>query len=78
MSDTFLTAEEVGELTGVRMGRGGKTREQIQVEWLRTSGIPFWTNARGRPIIARVAIEGRQNNEDKPRKKYQPRALALG
>ncbi|OBR54133.1 DUF4224 domain-containing protein [Paraburkholderia tropica] len=78
MSDTFLTAEEVGELTGIRMGRGGKTREQRQVEWLRTSGIPFWTNARGRPIIARVAIEGRQKNEGTPRKKYQPRALAMG
>lgn len=78
MSDTFLTAEEVGELTGIRMGRSGKTREQLQVDWLRTSGIPFWTNARGRPIIARAAIEGKQKNEDPPRKKYQPRALAMG
>ncbi|WP_081070827.1 DUF4224 domain-containing protein [Burkholderia territorii] len=78
MSDTFLTAEEVGELTGIRSGRRGKTREQLQVEWLRTSGIPFWTNARGRPIIARVAIEGKTKNEDAPRKKYQPRALAMG
>jgi len=78
MSDTFLTESEVAELSGVRIGRCGKTREQLQVEWLRTSGIPFWTNARGRPIIARVAIEGRQKNEDMPRKKYQPRALAPG
>lgn len=78
MSDTFLTAEEVGELTGVLMGRRGKTREQLQVEWLRTSGIPFWTNARGRPIIARAAIEGRRKDEDAPRKKYQPKALAMG
>ncbi|WP_233886163.1 DUF4224 domain-containing protein [Paraburkholderia flagellata] len=49
----------MGELTGVLTGRRGKTREQLRVEWLRTSGIPFWTNARGRPIISRSAIEGR-------------------
>ncbi|WP_321913509.1 DUF4224 domain-containing protein [Paraburkholderia sp. J11-2] len=78
MSDTFLTAEEVGELTGVRMGRGGKTREQLQVEWLRTSGIPFWTNARGRPIIARVAIEGKTASAEQPRKKWQPKVMMLG
>ncbi|TDV39583.1 uncharacterized protein DUF4224 [Paraburkholderia caballeronis] len=78
MSDTFLTADEVAELTGVRTGRRGKTREQLQVEWLRTSGIPFWTNARGRPIIARAAIEGRQSTDEPPRKKWQPKALALG
>ena len=52
---TFLTPEEVCELTGVRVGRAGKSREQLQVAWLRISGIPFWTNARGRPIIARAA-----------------------
>jgi Domain of unknown function (DUF4224) len=77
MSDTFLTAEEVAELTGVRIGRRGKTREELQVEWLRTSGIPFWTNARGRPIIARTAIEGKQA-ADQPRKKWQPKVMMLG
>lgn len=77
MSDTFLTPEEVRELTGILMGRFGKTREELQIEWLRTSGIPFWTNARGRPIIARSAIEGRPVAEQ-PKKKWVPRALALG
>lgn len=77
MSDTFLSTEEVAELTGVRVGRNGKTREQLQIEWLRTSGIPFWTNARGRPIIARAAIEGKPSAEQ-PRKKTVPAALALG
>lgn len=78
MSDTFLTPDEVAELTGILTGRRGKTREQLQVEWLRTSGIPFWTNARGRPIIARAAIEGRATAEDQPRKTWQPKVLALG
>lgn len=78
MSDTFLSAEEVAELTGVRIGRRGKTREELQVEWLRTSGIPFWTNARGRPIIARSAIDGRKSKEDAPRRKSVPQALLVG
>jgi hypothetical protein len=78
MSDTFLTPEEVGELTGIRAGRHGKTREQMQVEWLRTSGIPFWTNARGRPIIARVAIEGKTAPSEQPRKKWQPKVMMFG
>ena len=77
MSDTFLSPEEVAELTGVLVGKRGKTREELQVDWLRTSGIPFWTNARGRPIIARVSIEGRPVAEQ-PRKKWQPKVLGVG
>lgn len=78
MSDTFLTEKEVAELSGVRAGRQGKTREALQVEWLRTAGIPFWTNARGRPIIARASIEGRGPAKAEPeRKKWQPPTLSL-
>lgn len=77
MSNTFLAPEEVAELTGIRTGRRGKTREQLQVDWLRTSGIPFWTNARGRPIIARSTIEGRGSDEETTKKRWQPKVLAL-
>lgn len=77
MSDTFLSSDEIAELTGIRMGRRGMTREELQVEWLRTSGIPFWTNARGRPVIARAAIEGRQASAEQPKKKWQPKVLAM-
>ncbi|NUX55963.1 DUF4224 domain-containing protein [Paraburkholderia youngii] len=77
-TETFLSPEEVAELTGVKIGRGGHTREELQVEWLRGSGIPFWTNARGRPIIARVAIEGRTSREDLPKKKWQPKMMMAG
>lgn len=80
MSDTFLSAEEVAELSGIRTGQNGKSREELQIAWLRTSGIPFWTNARGRPIIARSAIEGASRGQaasEAPRKKWQPPTLAL-
>lgn len=78
MSDTFLSQEEAAELTGVKVGRRGRTREDLQAEWLRSSGIPFWTNARGRPIIARAAIEGRNSREELPKKKWQPRLMIAG
>lgn len=75
MSDTFLSAEEIGELSGILTGRKGKTREQLQVAWLRTSGIPFWTNARGRPIVARAAIEGRSTSAESSPRKWSPAVL---
>lgn len=57
--DTFLKPEEVAELTGIRTGRAGKTRLELQIAWLRTSGLRFWVNACGRPIVPRTAIDGR-------------------
>ena len=80
MSDTLLSPQEIEELTGVKTGRNKRTREQLQIEWLRASGIPFWENARGRPIVARAAIEGRRAAEvaaAEPKKKWQPPALSL-
>jgi len=84
VSDTFLSPEEVEELTGVKTGKtinGRKyTREELQIDQLRSAGIPFWPNARGRPIVARAVIEGRKVAEvatAEPRKKWQPAALAL-
>ncbi|WP_157314202.1 DUF4224 domain-containing protein [Chitinibacter sp. GC72] len=58
MSALFLTRDELIELTGVKTGQGGKPREVLQSQWLRSVGIPYWVNARGAPIVARVAIEG--------------------
>lgn len=75
-TDTFLTPAEVAELTGIKTGRNKKTREQLQIEWLRLSGIPFWANARGRPIVARVAIEGRASTAEQPRESWKPRVLS--
>jgi len=54
----FLTSEEVAELTGIKRGRNGQTRNQLQIAQLRSMHIAFYTNASGRPIVARVAVEG--------------------
>jgi hypothetical protein len=54
----FLSAEDVTELTGIKKGRDGKTREELQCEHLRKHGVPFIPNAAGRPIVAKAAIEG--------------------
>lgn len=80
---TFLTPAEVAELTGIATGKRvhGKpfTREELQLNWLRQSGIPFFENARGRPIIARAVIEGSKVFVSTPKKSsWQPNALAGG
>lgn len=79
-SRLFLTQEETDELTGIRSGKsaGGikLSKLQLQVSWLRTAGIPFTENARGRPIIARAIIEGRTGNVFQPANHaWTPRVL---
>jgi hypothetical protein len=51
MSSTFLTREEVAELTG-------RKRKSLQIEALRHMKIPFFVNPIGTPVVARVAVEG--------------------
>lgn len=75
MADTFLTPEEVGELTGIKIGRGGKTREELQAEQLRQVGIPFYLTARGRPIIVREALTGSARASSNPKPAWQPSVL---
>lgn len=55
---TFLQPSEVAELTGIRGGWRGKTREERQISALRKMKIPHYVNAANRPIIARSAIDG--------------------
>lgn len=59
----FLTPEEVAELTGVRTGRGGKRREELQAQTLSAMGVPHFVNRVGRPIVARAVIEGGRKAE---------------
>lgn len=61
----FLTPEELADLTGIRKGRHGHTRGQLQAEHLRRIGIPFWLNAAGEPKVARAYFEG-QRQPEKP------------
>lgn len=58
MSDTFLSAQEVAELTDIRVGKDGKTREQRQIAALKRMKIPFHESAIGRPKVSRAVING--------------------
>ncbi|WP_225585309.1 DUF4224 domain-containing protein [Acidovorax sp. ACV01] len=62
----FLTPEEVAELTGVRIGRNGKTREQLQIAQLKAMRIPHYVNAIDRPIVVRAILEGGSDKQSKP------------
>lgn len=48
---TFLDDGEIKTLTG-------KSQKSKQVEQLRKMGVPFHVNAAGRPVVARVNVEG--------------------
>lgn len=62
MSNTFLAADEVSELTGRRA-------HKLQIETLRKQGVPFWLNAAGKPVVPRSAIEGKPGATARPPKK---------
>lgn len=49
MSDTWLTPDEVFELTG-------KKRWSVQCRVLAQMGIPFRPNGVGRPLVERGAV----------------------
>ena len=61
---TFLTPDEIRELTGIGRGKGGKKRETLQAAALRTMRIPFYVNAAGRPVVTRNTIEGQAKPEE--------------
>lgn len=52
----------------------GRRSKSHQIAWLRQSGIPFFVNATGHPVVTRAAVEGRQEAE-KPQR-WQPRVIA--
>lgn len=71
MSDTFLTQEEISELTG------RKVRSK-QIEALRQMGLAFWVNPVGRAVVTRSSIEGRAIRAPAAPKKTIPRLLRTG
>lgn len=71
MSDTFLTQEEISELTG------RKVRSK-QIEALRQMGLAFWVNPVGRAVVARSSIEGRAARVAAAPKKTIPRVFRTG
>ncbi len=79
-TDTFLSPVEVAELTGIKTGKNvrGRTihREQLQIEFLRTQGIPFIVNARGRPMIVRANLVAGRAVVPEQKQAWQPRVLS--
>lgn len=73
---TFLGEDEVAELTGIKRGRtdtvAGRqiklTKWDLQCRQLRASGIPFYTNARGRPVVVRSSVDGGSRAAEPPRR----------
>lgn len=51
MSDTWLTPDEVGELTGLRPNSW-----KAQCRKLAAMGIAFRPNGAGRPLVERAAV----------------------
>lgn len=72
----FLTDDQLAELTGIRTGKDKKKREQLQCEHLRKMGIPFYENARGKPVVVAAALLGRAQAEQ-PKPKWQPKVLQM-
>lgn len=55
MSDTFLTPEELAELTGCRT-------IPMQLRWLNRHECPHYVSARGTPVVSRAAAEQHEPN----------------
>jgi hypothetical protein len=54
----FLTADELAELTGIKIGKNKRTREQLQAAELTRLRIPHFLNVAQRVIVARSVVEG--------------------
>jgi len=70
MSETFLSNQELVLLTGRKI-------KAKQIQALRSMAIPFFVNALGRPVVARVAVEGRTAvaSERVANTSWQPRVV---
>lgn len=66
----FLSPQELVQLTGRKV----RTK---QIQALRSMAIPFFVNALGQPVVARVAVEGRTPvaSERTPIALWQPRVM---
>lgn len=80
MSDLFLDDESLDLLTGIRRGstRFGikQTKHELQAAFLREIGIPFISNARGRPVVLRSALEDRRT-ADLPKSGWKPAVMGV-
>lgn len=68
MSDTWLSPDEVSELTA-------RTRWSAQCRALAAMGVPFRPNAVGRPLVERAAV---CSGQPKAKAKKGPNWNAIG
>lgn len=78
----FYMECDVDEITGIKRGCRGQSKYSLQSDFLRQSGIPFFQNAIGRPIVAISAIEGRQGTgyceqDNLPETAWKPRLVGV-
>lgn len=70
----FLTQEDIAELTGIRYGKAGKTRYELQISALKKMKVPHYVNAAGRPVVARAVVEGAGQVENR-QPSWEPRLV---
>ena len=71
LTDTFLTQEELFDLTGCKQAKG-------QIKVLKENGIPFFTNIKGQPRVTRDWIHGKQYKAPQKQKKdWRPNVLGI-
>lgn len=56
MNSLFLTNDEVADLTGIKRGHDGKTKAQLQCDYLIQNKIHYYPNVRGEPVIVRARL----------------------
>jgi hypothetical protein len=80
MSQIFLDDASLERLTGIRRGstRAGvkRTKHEMQAAFLREIGIPFISNARGRPVVLLSAVESRRSAEAS-KKGWKPAVMGV-
>lgn len=69
---TFLAAQDIITLTGIRCAKSGQTREQRQIAALSKMGVPHFVNAAGRPVVARAAVEGQASSATAQAGEWEP------
>jgi hypothetical protein len=72
--EMFLNRQEIAELTGIKIGKGGKSREKLQIDVLTQMAIPFYVNAAQRPVVVRTVLQGGMPAANKPQWKSSAKA----
>lgn len=79
MDSLWLSEKQLKDFTGIRMGERDSngnliTYNQLQAEFLRERGIPFFQNARGRCLVSKEVALGSKTRAQ-PRPKWQPKIV---